>query len=311
MSSKANPFVILTAVALGLGGGLYFSHQSPSAPLAVLSPTQANSRFHSPNASNVSIEIKDEEDSLSERERTGLRDMVSKQLLFHQHQTQIPNPLTLRIKLFKREADYLAYQREHSKTTSPKGYYSTRRKELVVNKSRQTYGKTLKHEAQHFLLRLNGFSRPPRWINEGLSECFEEMSIDASNKAWMHRQDWRMKRLQGWQAQGQLPSVSDFVNWSRDTWSTSGKKTPYLNQSMAWALVYFLMETPTGRYTLIQTLKDLRAKKYDGNSARIIDAYYPLNALERDFNTFLEAIPTRLPFRFDGPEEGLFPASSR
>jgi hypothetical protein len=242
---------------------------------------------------DAGITIEDLNGTLSASQEDDLKDMLRLQMLFHEQHTPWTAPLSVKVSLWESNTDFKDYQRRISKnSTSPKGFYSRSRQELVVNKSQSAYLKTLAHEAQHMLVRRDGF-RPPKWLNEGLSEYFEEMTQDSSGDVFVAAQPWRSKRLRQWLEAGELPPLSQFLNRSSAEWKVQDEKVPYLSQTLSWGLVYFLMETPQGRNTLLETIKDLKQGQHDGDSARALNAHYALSQLEQDFYRFIPEIPAQ------------------
>lgn len=240
---------------------------------------------------SAGVVIQDKNNSLSEANEAWLQDTIRTQMQFHGQHTPLQEALTVKVSLWESDADFKDYQRRISKSSrSPKGFYSISRQELVVNKSRPDYLKTLAHEAQHLLIRRDRF-RPPKWLNEGLSEYFEEMAVESSGERVIVEQSWRSERLQQWLAAGELPPLSQFLNRSSAEWKLQDKKIPYLSQTLSWGLAYFLMQNPQGRTALIHTIKDLKAGKYGGDSARVLNDYYALSQLEQDFYRFIPDIP--------------------
>lgn len=257
---------------------------------------EAHDRAHTspqnPPVQSTEIIIADLNNTLSEANEDWLRTMIGVQMQFHGQHTLLEEPLTVKVSLWESDADFKNYQSRISRSSSSsKGFYSVSRKELVVNKSQKDYLKTLAHEAQHLLIRQGGF-RPPRWLNEGLSEYFEEVVAD--EKGWqVEEQTWRSQRLRQWLEADQLPSLADFLGDSSTEWKARDEKTPYLSQSLSWGLVYFLMQTPQGRSALLKTIQDLKQGLHAGDSARILNNHYSLSQLEQAFYHFIAEIPAQ------------------
>ena len=262
-------------------------------------PKQEWQRVDSPGSDSTSQEteaiiIQDINNVLSEQNISKITALIKKLIAFHKVHTNIPNPLIVKIRIFKLESDFKEYQKNISTTsTTNTAFYSISKNELVINKEKKEYVKSIIHEAQHMILRLNGFSKPPKWLNEGLSEFFEEMYIDTMGRTFAKEQSWRRKRLQKWLEEKSLPELSEFLVWSSDDWEKKDEEIEYMCQTISWGLSYFLMGTPKGRVALIETIKELKMKR-DSNPGMILNNHYNnggISTLERDYYTFIAKIP--------------------
>ncbi len=105
--------------------------------------------------------VEDLNGTLSATDKAWLKEMIRIQMQFHGLHTPQQDPLVVKVSLWESGADFKNYQARISKTsTSSKGFYSVSRRELVVNKSKLDYRKTLAHEAQHLIIRRAVFAPP-------------------------------------------------------------------------------------------------------------------------------------------------------
>lgn len=237
---------------------------------------------------NEVIMIEDINQVLTKDEKFELEAVIEKIITFHKRHLAISSHLILPTRIFISKEKYKEYQNEISWTAkSNTGFYSVAKKELVIFKSKY-YLKTIIHEAQHYVLGTE-FSRPPAWINEGLSEFFEEGYLK-NNQLFVRAQSKKRKLLKKWLKKGKLPDLSTFVNLTHQEWN----KDPKVSYTVSWGLIYFLMNSEDGRSTLSSTIEALKHSKYrDCNS--VLDSNYKggMDALSKDFDLFINNMPRK------------------
>ncbi|MEX2366845.1 MAG: DUF1570 domain-containing protein, partial [Pseudohongiellaceae bacterium] len=142
-----------------------------------------------------------------------------------------------------------------------------------------------RHEAVHVIL-YGMLGITPMWLNEGLAEYFEQLSISSqysridSNERWL-----AMARAA---VDGGYPArFRDFLSLSNKQWNAEFVESNY---ALAGSFVYFLMESRQGRTALSAIMGEL-AKNYcrSVNSVGIFEQRYPggLVQLRRDFYDWL------------------------
>lgn len=171
-----------------------------------------------------------------------------------------PEDLTITIRVFEEYADYKTYTAHI--TTSPiashTGLYIYDTREIVVWKGADAtvFKKLVFHETSHLLLRSQ--SRfCPRWLSEGLSEYFEGLDL-SGRRPVVHPQLRKDKRMKKRRLAGKLPTLEAFLAQTDQQWSAMDNQSP-VPRTLAWSLVYFLMESEGGQ----QTVKALLAR-YQG-----------------------------------------------
>lgn len=245
------------------------------------------------------VVIEDLNSTLSPDDKAFLQSQMRWQMAFHRQYHTLPEPVSVKVRLWHSTTAYRAYQADISKTsTSSKGFYSGKKRELVINGEKPDYRNTLAHEAQHLLLRVHK-ARPKPWLSEGLAEYFETLEVKSGERAVSRAQTDRVERLQAFAMDGQLPLLPAFFDESKSDWRAREQQTPYVNQDTAWALVYFLMQTSQGREALLAVLTATENKNETRAASQLIDAVYPLTTLRTDLSDFLQDIPAEheLPYR--------------
>lgn len=166
-----------------------------------------------------------------------------------------PEDLTVVIRVFGDNRAYKAYT-SHV-TTSPisshVGLYIYDTQEIVVWKGANTalFKQIVFHEVSHLLLR----SRSrfcPRWLSEGLSEYFEGLDLSAAVPV-VHPQRRKDKRLKQLLKAGKLPALGAYLARTDQQWSQRDNTSP-MPRTLAWSLVYFLMDSEQGRRRLREWL---------------------------------------------------------
>ena len=90
-----------------------------------------------------------------------------------------------------------------------------------------------------------------------------------------------------------MPPLADFLQMSNTEWSRTNQGPDYLNSTLSWGLVYFLMSTKEGQDVLVQTIRKLRSGRR--SALQILQMNYDggLTALEADFRRFIETMPAK------------------
>lgn len=99
-------------------------------------------------------------------------------------------------------------QEAYGRSVNVIGYYDTSQDEIVVGPSSERF-KTLVHEMNHFLVE-RIVPNPPTWLNEGLSEFFEEAAVDPEGLR-VRLPAWRQRYLQRWKNDGQHPNLEEIL----------------------------------------------------------------------------------------------------
>jgi hypothetical protein len=175
-----------------------------------------------------------------------------------------PKDLTVKIRVFKNIDDYKAYTSRvaSSPISSHIGLYIHRLQEIVVWQGADTtrFTKTVFHETSHLLLR-NQTHYCPRWLNEGLSEYFEELDLSGDVPV-VHSQPVKDNRMKTRLPEGQVPALHDYLTQSNRQWSFHDNKSDS-PRTVAWSLVYYLMDTEKGQRIVRDLLDHYRHHPVD------------------------------------------------
>ncbi|PKL76414.1 MAG: hypothetical protein CVV27_10365 [Candidatus Melainabacteria bacterium HGW-Melainabacteria-1] len=196
------------------------------------------------------------------------------------------HPLT--VQLFCSEASYRAYGKSTgSDASSDTGYYSLERREMVVYSK---YGlekslQTIYHEASHAILRAHP-GPYPKWLNEGLAEYFEG-GVPVPGALVVAPQQVKENRVQSLLQSGRLPALANYLSLTNQDWQLANRPEP-LSSTIGWSLVYYLMESSTGR-DMVKQLVSLHREQISPLVA--INQVYPGGsaALEQDWHHWLQS----------------------
>ncbi|MEM7336702.1 MAG: hypothetical protein AAF490_31775, partial [Chloroflexota bacterium] len=125
----------------------------------------------------MNLQIIDLHNNIPQTVKDGATKAIKYQILFHQTHFSFGPQINIPIRLFTNIEEYKSYQVKISKTAKSKnGFYSISKNEIVVSQNKKTF-KTILHEAQHAIFR-SKMKKAPKWVNEGLSECFETAHVE-------------------------------------------------------------------------------------------------------------------------------------
>ncbi len=165
-----------------------------------------------------------------------------------------PKDFTVKIRVFRDLSDYQNYtsQVASSPIKAHIGLYVHHLQEIIVWQGPDSlrFMKTVFHETSHLMLRSQS-NFCPRWLNEGLSEYFEELDVTGEVPVInpQPRKDLRLKeRL----AKGEIPCLNDYLTQTNRQWSRADNSSDS-PRMIAWSLVYYLMEKEEGQ----QVVKDM------------------------------------------------------
>jgi hypothetical protein len=227
------------------------------------------------------VRIVDLHQQLTDAERRKLEYLIAPLIFFHRSHAYIPTPFPLYVRLFPKKTDFLAYQSKLSKSPiSSKGVFFYRRNEIIVNTAYEDFPATIVHEAQHAIFHYS-LKKPPKWLNEGLSEVCETFYLDGLKiRGKAQTQKW--DRVRGWIATHQSISLRNLLLISTSQWNRLSKEQENVAYTLSWAVVYYLLSDASRRNLLLHIIRDHH--NGGGTSVAIIERRYPggLAGLERD-----------------------------
>jgi hypothetical protein len=181
-------------------------------------------------------------------------------------------------RLFGEFADYQRFRAVHAPTVrSREGFYSGRLGSIVLHLGSH-FPATAFHEMNHAVLSGHVRGVPP-WLGEGLSEYFE--GAVAEERIRVRPQLQKRRRLMEWLAEGRELKLPTLLALTRAEWPARNEAAGRAYSTLAWGIVWHLMQEPSGRRTLESVLRQVAAGR-DG--AQGLAESYPggLAGLEHD-----------------------------
>ena len=190
----------------------------------------------------------------------------------------------LKVKLFGDSLEYRKYQVENSKTQSRNGFYSSSKKIAVVNKN-ERFMKTIFHELNHFIMDYY-MLEVPKWINEGLSEYFENGMIE-NGLVKIYPQEKKAERLKKWTGEKGKINLEDFFTWTNSKWKEEDIKPDHYSYTLSWGVVYFFMEDELRKDIFRQIILAVKKGK---KSTQAINKLYPggVQQFQNDFVIYMD-----------------------
>lgn len=165
----------------------------------------------------------------------------------------------LKARIFGQFPEFQAYQKanrsfQDGSQPSRSGYYSLGQQELVTWRFRGLKALMI-HEGQHALLR-SSYPRPPKWLNEGLSECFEGFDF-SQVPPQVKAQGPRLRKLKALFTDDLGRQLLDVLQLEESEFNRLAQDPGLDSYTRSWALVYFLWSQPSGQQKLGELLQAL------------------------------------------------------
>lgn len=194
----------------------------------------------------------------------------------------------VRARVFQSVREFHSYQRNNRSPSdgsplSYTGYFSTGMNEVVLWRSKR-FLPILIHEAHHALLR-STFKNPPKWLNEGLSECFEGLELSPEGEIRLTPQAPRLRKVQRYFGPNFSRQVLEMLALSGRRFNARSYTRGLDSYTLSWALTYFLWTRENGPEQVAAIIGDL---KLGEDSQTAVDRHYPggLDQLASDLQTF-------------------------
>jgi len=195
----------------------------------------------------------------------------------------------LNVRIIGTQASFQEYKAQVApQIRTNSGFYTSQNNEAVVfqGNNSATMRAVIRHEATHVIMAgLYGVT--PSWFNEGLAEYFEQLEISGQSRQ-VDAVDYHWAHLQNRHQQGDLMPLQEYVNLPPQQWYNGNLQDNY---SLAWSVVFFLMEKPEGKRFLKGMMNDM-AEDYCWSTpgSEYFDANYPggFKAFEERWATWLE-----------------------
>ena len=197
---------------------------------------------------------------------------------------------TAKVRIFGDEKYFFGYQRMSSSTSSNTGFYTGKVNEAVTY-WRKDIGEMMAlifHETTHALLH-NVFQYLPLWLDEGIAEYFEQAIVKDNFLvvgAYPERNRNLKQRLR-WKS---VKDLESFLKMPNEEWDDYNKLEDAPSRTISWSIVYFLMETDSGREILKNILHKVKDAGDQPNiSLELFNLYYPggVAQFEKDWHAWV------------------------
>jgi hypothetical protein len=234
-------------------------------------------------------QIRDLNQVLTEQDIAELEGIITQMIPFHKSKLhlEVLDALMIPVRLFESKSEYENYRDANTQSRiSNLAFYSSSKNEIVVYKQ-DNYRSVLIHEAQHFVMRSAFRRTTPKWINEGLSEFFENAYIDGED-LYSRVDETKRKRLMKWLDKGELPALADFLDLTNSEWTEDQR----ISYTVSWAMVYFLMRTEQGVEVLYQSLDALQNDPHKDYRSAVDESYVGgVAAFDAALRSFIRHMP--------------------
>ncbi len=185
----------------------------------------------------------------------------------------------VKIRLFDQQEEFQEFYAKFangSRSDQISGFYTSLTGEIVLYKNR-SIERTLEviaHEASHLLLSYAYDNKIPTWLNEGLAEYFELITLQglSVNVPPNHYSDRQMKSLQ---KTNRLLPLNNYFKRNGQAWYFANATSGGLYYSQAWSLVFYLMSSPEGKNLIKNMFAYLKQNPWDENiNFILIDNFY-------------------------------------
>lgn len=157
-----------------------------------------------------------------------------------------PFAVEVNLLLVGKQRDFLSLQRRLApELDRVSGFYSVKENKAVAfypEADRDQARRSVIHELSHQLTTTQ-VGAAPQWLAEGLAEYYEMMVTGSDGHVRVLPNDRHLTYL----GSVEPPVLADFFSAPVDSWHREGGKAHY---SIAWSLVFFMMETAGGRGAL-------------------------------------------------------------
>ncbi|MGH7884340.1 MAG: DUF1570 domain-containing protein [Thermodesulfobacteriota bacterium] len=198
--------------------------------------------------------------------------------------------MNVKMNIFGKKEDYYNTQLKFvSSIVSNAGVYFPDADEGLINgeRKRKAVFESTIHEITHAILRKK-VRFIPLWINEGMAEYFETLSIK-DESIIISPQDLRYRQLEQLSKSSTLMPLREYFALNSSPFTSLSQAHNQLSRTMAWSIVHFLMSSESGQKSLFRMIKDLRTSG-GKNSVEIIDKNYSggIDGLERKWHNHLK-----------------------
>jgi hypothetical protein len=184
---------------------------------------------------------------------------------------------------FEEFDEYKTHQKNNFDFDINIGYYQHKKREIVIFKNVK-WIKTLFHEFNHYLLA-SYYGDAPNWIDEGLSEYFENLRVYPEAPVTVALNQNYVKRIKDRLNDDIEDDIRYVLTIPNSQWSAKNSEL----YTMSWAIVSFFIAQQNGD----QIIKEILLKLMEGGTSKeAIDSVYPggYRIFEVDLINFYEKI---------------------
>jgi len=195
-----------------------------------------------------------------------------------------------KIRIFGDEKYFFGYQRMASTTSSNTGFYTSKVNEAVTywRKDTQLMLALVFHEINHALMH-NVLPYQPSWLDEGISEYFENMLVEEDSIIIVPSKikSVTLKQRLRWDS---VMDVEKFLKMSDQEWSNYENLPDNPARGISWSIVFFLMESNKGIEALKKILHHIKeVGDKEGISFEAFNLHYPggVAQFEKDWHKWI------------------------
>ena len=204
------------------------------------------------------IQVEQLQEPLKPDEETYVLNGLNWMAQFYQEQGFHPRS-RLNARVFATYPEFSQYQLAHrsfndGSKPSPTAYFSITADELVTWRTR-TLKSLFIHEGNHALLR-SDYRHPPKWVNEGISECFEGFDFSDNQPLFLPQRP-RLRKVKRSLTPDFGRQVVAVLELSEREFNHTATDRGLDSYTRAWALVHYLW-TKAGPQGLGELLRGLK-----------------------------------------------------
>lgn len=180
------------------------------------------------------------------------------------------------------------------------GFYSSAKNEAVTYQyanDENTFA-TARHEGLHVILQ-GILGNSPNWLNEGLAEYFERMTMKSQYQLVDLDYGWLQKSAQSLN-NGYPAKLSDYLLLQDKEWRANNNNDN-VHYALGWSFVYFLLSTPEGKNSLSTIMNTSAEYPCDFiDTPALFDQSYPngFSQLQTDFVKWFNDPEVSSPHRY-------------
>lgn len=213
----------------------------------------------------------------------------------------IRETVEVKLHLLDSKADFDAWlaKRTGRKESLPAtGIYVVRTREVAVWNTgiEEDVVKTILHESSHVIMAQVS-PRAPSWLQEGMAEYMEALAAhgDALEVAPL---PLSQQRIRHWLDSGELITLRTYLGIPENEWRQMAHNANAIPYTVAWATVYFMLSSETGKSTLRRILHDME-KSDRWPTLADLDQRYPGGITRMDYEFFRWAQGAMAPHRYE------------